>query len=242
MGLVCAWLLGAVFSAPGSMPDGWEIGGDPVDAWIGSTFGPVGSSLLDPPTRFSDSDIPAFMVLESLPDPEKQDKESKSGHREGLSLELGVMAGYIKARGADHGTWFVGGQARLYILPWLGVEGSVTYHLFTFNNGNTEVEQIPVQVTGLIFPFPSWPLQPYVLGGAGWYYSITSNEGPLASVGDQTTHTFGAHVGAGLELVPAQSLTLFADFRYIFLKPTIDTVMNGDFNSWQVALGIGIAF
>jgi hypothetical protein len=173
--------------------------------------------------------------------------EEFSAERPGLSpvggFVLGPMAGYLRARGSDHGAWFGGVMARLYILPALAAEASVSLHQDRFEGGAVRVTQWPVQVTGLLFPFQALPVDPYVLGGAGWYYTRVHTRGSFASFADETDRSFGAHVGAGLELRPIGApFTLFGDVRYIWIRPTTDAVERADFSFWQVTLGLGLNF
>src|SRR5262245_10822266 len=92
-------------------------------------------------------------------------------------FSLGPAAGYLRARGADEGTWFGGLQARLRLAPILSVEGSVTFHENDYSDGDIRVTQYPVQVTGLVTPFPLGSVRPYALAGAGWYYTRTRYSG-----------------------------------------------------------------
>jgi opacity protein-like surface antigen len=163
-------------------------------------------------------------------------------HGPGVGFTLGPMGGYLNARGADRGTWFGGIQARLHLLRFLAAEASISVHQDRFADGDITVTQWPVQVTGLLFPFPGWGLQPYALAGVGWYYTTVHTRGSKASLNDETDRNFGAHVGAGAEIAASSSLILFGDFRWIFLETDTDAIKRGDFNFWQITFGIGFGF
>ena len=166
-------------------------------------------------------------------------------HGDRATFSLGPVAGYIKTRDADSGTWFGGIQARLHFLRILAVEGSITFHRDEFEDGDIEVTQYPVQVTGLIFPFPDSPIRPYGLAGAGWYYTKYEYEGIYSVFEDETDRLFGVHVGAGVEIDLGRSAAIFGDFRWIFLdEPSVDNsqVEDEEFDAGQVTLGLSLKF
>lgn len=157
-------------------------------------------------------------------------------------LALGLMGGYLNARGDEHGAWYGGLFARLYLLSTLAVEASLSVHEDKFADGDVVVTQWPVQLTGLWFPFRDLPIAPYVLGGVGWYYTNVHTRGSLSSISDETDSTIGGHAGLGVELRPPIAVTIFADARYIFIRPSTEVVAKADFSFWQLTLGAGITF
>ena len=158
-------------------------------------------------------------------------------------FSLGPAVGYLNSRGADRGTWFAGAQARLGLLPFLAAEASITFHNNEYEDGDVDVTQYPVQVTALLYPFGQGSVRPYALAGVGWYYTRTTYSGVLDGIfKDQTSHEFGAHAGAGLDLRLGPNLYLNADLRYIFLHPDVDGVASGDFNYWQITGGLNFVF
>lgn len=167
------------------------------------------------------------------------DKDEKTSE-----FSIGPVAGFIKIRDADEGTWFGGVQARYRFAKILAIEGSITFHQDEFADGDVVVTQYPVQVTALLFPFPHSSIQPYGLIGAGWYYTRVDVDTPLFE-GDDTDNLFGVHLGAGLQVELGPHVAIFADFRWIFMdEPATD---NGDldeeeFDSGQVTLGASFRF
>jgi hypothetical protein len=159
-----------------------------------------------------------------------------------LQFSIGPAGGYLHPHGADRGTWFVGGQARLHLMGYFAIEASMTFHENTYEHGDVHVTQYPVQLSGMIYPFPTWILSPYLVGGGGWYYSRITYSGTLSGISNQTEHTFGAHGGVGADVRLGASFTLDADLRYIFLDPSGTQVKNGDFNYWQVTFGLNLTF
>jgi hypothetical protein len=161
-----------------------------------------------------------------------------------LDFGIGPAGGYMKARGADDGTWFVGVAARVRVAGYLGAEASVTFHENTYLDGDALLSQVPIQLTAMAYPFPDWTVQPYALAGAGWYYTRIDYRSGLSGLDSETDHQFGFHVGAGAT-VDAGILTLFADFRYIFLgEPGTSTggLKDKDFDTWQITFGALFGF
>jgi hypothetical protein len=157
----------------------------------------------------------------------------------GVGFAIGPFGGFLEAKDADDGTWFAGLAARLYFLRFLAVEASVSFHESEFNNGNTDIWQIPVQLSALFIILPRSPIRPYIGGGVGWYYTKVEYEGALAFLDDETTNWFGGHVMGGAELRASSGLLLFADFRYIFIDPESDIeAQSGNPDYWQITFGL----
>lgn len=167
----------------------------------------------------------------------------QEGQKDRASFSLGPVAGYLKSRDADDGTWFGGVQARLRFARILGLEGSITFHRDEYQDGDVEVTRYPVQLSALLFPIPDSPIEPYGVVGAGWYYTRVEFDNELFD--DDTDRAFGWHVGAGLQAELGSRFALFADFRWVFMdEPGVD---NGDldeeeFDFGQVTLGASFTF
>jgi len=160
-------------------------------------------------------------------------------------FSLGPVAGYIRARDADRGTWFGGIQARMRFMRFFAVEGSITFHQDEYQDGDVVVTQYPVQLTALFFPFPDSQVRPYGLVGAGWYYTRFQYDGLFSAFKDETDRLFGVHVGAGVEVDLDRTVSIFADFRWIFLdEPNVDNsqIEDEEFDSGQLTLGLSVRF
>ncbi len=165
--------------------------------------------------------------------------DEDGGKDTGAGFAIGPFGGFLEAKDADDGTWFAGLGARLYFLRFLAAEASVSFHKSDFNNGDTEIWQIPVQLSALFIILPSLPIRPYIGGGVGWYYTRVENSGALGVFGDETTDWFGGHVIAGAELRASSGFILFADFRYIFINPESDIEkQSGNPDYWQITFGL----
>jgi hypothetical protein len=157
-------------------------------------------------------------------------------------FSIGPAGGYLRAHGADQGTWFGGVQARLKVLPFLAIEGSITFHENEYEDGDIKVTQYPVQVTALLYILHEGSIRPYVLGGVGWYYTRVDYSGLFGAFSDSTDHDFGGHLGAGVDLMLGARTSLDVDVRYIFLNPSSEQIKDQDFNYWQITFGVNFYF
>jgi Outer membrane protein beta-barrel domain len=164
-------------------------------------------------------------------------------------FSLGGHASYTKASGAD-GTWYGGAQLRLRFPGPLGVEGLIDYRRTTYSAGGEDVlriEQYPVQASLMLFIL-SGQVQPYVLGGGGWYYTKSTFLGSQSALGSDTQHTFGGHVGGGVELGAKAKVSLHVDVRYVFLGVnSIDAIRDRYNNNqradfWHGTAGLNFKF
>jgi Outer membrane protein beta-barrel domain len=126
-------------------------------------------------------------------------------------FSIGGRATYVDPKDGD-ANWFGGGQLRLHPFKFLAVEGSVDYRKTDLSS--TTVRTFPVQGSALIYPFGTKRLSPFILGGAGWYFTHVEGPGDF----DKTQHRFGAHVGGGLQLFLTEYLSLDGTYRHIWLE------------------------
>jgi outer membrane immunogenic protein len=181
-----------------------------------------------------------------LPGVPAQEPDRKPDHRRSDQTEfsIGPAVGYQQIRDADDGTWFVGIQARVRFLRYLGLEGAILFHQDEFADGDVEVTTYPVQLTALLFPFPDSPIEPYGLFGAGWYYSRFDFDDSIGG-GDETDRNFGFHIGAGAQIEIGSRLHVFGDFRWIFMDESgVDNsqIEDEEFDTWMVMLGLSVRF
>jgi opacity protein-like surface antigen len=163
-------------------------------------------------------------------------------------VSIGGHASYTKSDGAD-GTWWGGAQLRIRFGP-LGVEGLADYRRTTYSALGVDVlrvEQYPVQASAMIFIL-SGPVQPYILGGGGWYFTRSTHLGPDALLGHTTEHKFGSHAGGGVDFRLAKHVSIHADVRYVFL--TVSSVQdikdryhnNPKADFWHGTTGLNFSF
>jgi opacity protein-like surface antigen len=127
-------------------------------------------------------------------------------------FSIGPRASYFKPKDAVKGGWYAGAQARIHVSSALGVEGSIDYRKNEYAD-NVTIKAYPVQATLLVYLVPRSSVSPFLLGGAGWYY--TQVTAPL--IAKKTENRFGPHAGAGLEAKLGESLSLDGSYRYLWL-------------------------
>jgi opacity protein-like surface antigen len=126
-------------------------------------------------------------------------------------FSIGGRATYFDPKEGDD-NWFGGGQVRIHPFHFLAVEGSVDYRRTEISS--TTVRTFPVQGSLLLYPFGTKRLSPFLLGGAGWYFTNVEGPGDF----DQTQHRFGAHAGGGLQLFLTEFISLDGAYRHIWLE------------------------
>ncbi len=129
------------------------------------------------------------------------------------ALGVGGRAGWFRSDDADETNLYGGAHVRLRLLPALALEGSIDYRREEFDNGKIAIKSYPVLASALLYLIPSGPIQPYLIGGAGWYFNrVEIKDGP-----NDETKRVGAHVGAGLDVPLTSQFVLHGDIRWYFL-------------------------
>jgi opacity protein-like surface antigen len=141
-------------------------------------------------------------------------------------LSVGPRATYSTPVDADSGQWFTGAQARLSLSPRVGLECSIDYRRNVFSS-LTIVKSYPVQVSLMAYLFPGGGWSPFVLGGAGWYYSQV--DGPVGY--SHSDFRYGLHAGGGLEIMINQGMSVVGSYRFVWL----DGVSSKDLNALDKA-------
>jgi opacity protein-like surface antigen len=127
------------------------------------------------------------------------------GSRTGVSI--GGRGMYFKPLDADKGSWSGGAQLRLHFTPTLAIEGSADYRQNLF--AGSLVDIYPVQASLMFYLLPGLPISPYIIGGAGWYYTHWRQT-------DTTQNRFGPHAGAGLEIFLNHYWSIDGSWRYVW--------------------------
>ncbi len=159
-------------------------------------------------------------------------------------IGFGLQGGISKGREAD--AVLIGRlHARYRITGMLGVELAAAYR-----NEEVRVQDVPFvrlaqgQLTGsfLLFLLFDHPVQPFILGGGGYYY--LTERGLGASLGFQRTeHLFGFHFGGGVDFRVGQRVSVFLDGRYTFLGlANIDPGYMGKADFTSATAGINLYF
>ncbi len=140
------------------------------------------------------------------------------------------------------GTTFVGGVSGSTRLTGVfAVELFAGYRSDDFAQGGTTVlhlEEVPVQLSLLAFLLPNLRVQPYLLGGIGYYRIRATGEGPLEAQGHSVENKFALHAGAGVDVRVSRRVSVRLDGRYVFLD--VDAVGALGMNSWSWQAGAGL--
>ncbi|MDD5303100.1 MAG: porin family protein [Elusimicrobia bacterium] len=151
-------------------------------------------------------------------------------------VTFGGRAAYYRPKDADKGTLNGGAQLRLHITSVIAVEGSADYRQNKY--GGTTVDIVPVQASLMLYLAPNFVASPYILGGVGWYYTHIQ--------GDGTTHRYGPHAGAGLEVALARHWTIDGSYRYLWTQslnaPTTASPAGKDFSDHGFMLTAGLNY
>ena len=137
------------------------------------------------------------------------------------TFSIGPRASYYSPKDSDNGQWYGGAQARLYLSPSMGLEGSMDYRSNDFERFTT-IKTIPIQASLLAYLMPDADLNPFLIAGAGWYY--TQVNGPFGY--SDTYFRFGLHAGLGVDIKVNQSLSLDGTYRYIWLESVTSRDLN----------------
>lgn len=141
----------------------------------------------------------------------------------------GAHVGYAKTRDADNGETLFGGHFEIDPVPMFGVQASVDYRsresFLVPASGlqdKVEVRSIPVTLSGRIYLPAGGAVSPFLTAGAGWYRQTYHFSSMMHALGveDETTSTFGWHLGLGLRMAAAEHVSLYGEARYVFLDPS----------------------
>jgi opacity protein-like surface antigen len=161
---------------------------------------------------------PATTTTQTTTVVEEKSKDDYVGVHPGL--EIGGRGMYFKPRGGPD-SWSGGAQVRFHMTENWAVEGSADYRRVTLDTpaagltpaGSARVDVYPVQASLIGYLFPRSPITPFVLAGAGWYFTHASTPG-----GDRTDNRFGPHVGGGLQIFLGHHWSVDGTYRYVWIE------------------------
>lgn len=164
---------------------------------------------------------------------------------DGLGFELGLHGGLVHASDGEGNSFVGGAQARFHLFWLLAAEARGSYYTDHYDLGqlgSVDIENIPFQVSGLIYPIKLPKVGVYVLGGGT--YSNLKVKGTSVVQGETTEKGWSSHVGAGIDVKLGEKTTLNGDVRFVFLDADsvdelIDSVKSsykGDF--WTATIGL----
>lgn len=112
---------------------------------------------------------------------------------------------------------YTGGALRLKLSARTAIELAADWKSTTSEDATVRLRTYPVQGSLLLYPVNA-SLAPYIVGGVGWYSQTMEAliEGePAAAL---TERRFGYHGGFGADIRMGKRATLFADYRYRFIR------------------------
>jgi opacity protein-like surface antigen len=129
------------------------------------------------------------------------------------SASVGLRAANFNPKDGDD-EWYAGLQMRGYLGKAFGLEGSIDYRQEEL--GPVDVDVFPVQASILAYLLPESYVNPYLIVGAGWYYTRIEAPGGF----DDTDHRFGPHAGGGVQLMLMMNdyWSLDGSYRYVWLE------------------------
>ena len=112
---------------------------------------------------------------------------------------------------------YTGGTMRLRTSPRTAIELAMDWRSTTNDDATVRIRDYPIQGSLMLYPVRA-AIAPYLLGGVGWYSQRMESLAGGAVVSQQTVRRRGYHGGFGGELKLGARATLFADYRYTFIK------------------------
>jgi hypothetical protein len=112
---------------------------------------------------------------------------------------------------------YTGGTLRLKTSPRTAIEASIDWRSTTNEDASVRISDYPFQGSLLLYPLRG-AIAPYVLGGVGWYSQRMEAMSGSEVLSQQTVRRMGYHGGFGGELKLGRRASLFADYRYTFIR------------------------
>ncbi|MDQ3170580.1 MAG: porin family protein [Acidobacteriota bacterium] len=112
---------------------------------------------------------------------------------------------------------YTGGTLRMRLSPRTAIEAAADWKSTTSQDGTVRIRDFPIQGSLLVYPVRA-ALSPYLVGGVGWYSQTTQAMAAGEVLAAQTVRRFGYHGGFGGEIRMGRRATLFADYRYRFIR------------------------
>lgn len=112
---------------------------------------------------------------------------------------------------------YTGGALRLKMSPRTAIELAMDWRSTTSDDATVRISDYPFQGSLLVYPVRA-AISPYALGGIGWYSQRMEAmlDGDVLS--QQTVRRMGYHGGFGGEVKLGKRASLFADYRYTFIR------------------------
>lgn len=112
---------------------------------------------------------------------------------------------------------YTGGTLRLKMSPRTSIELAMDWRSTTTEDATVRISDYPFQGSLMLYPVRA-AIAPYVLGGVGWYSQRMEALDGNEVVSQQTVRRMGYHGGFGGEIKLGSRASIFADYRYTFIR------------------------
>ena len=112
---------------------------------------------------------------------------------------------------------YTGGTLRMKVSPRTAIELAMDWRSTTSDDATVRITDYPLQGSLMLYPVRA-AIAPYVLGGVGWYSQRMEALAGKEVISQQTVRRMGYHGGFGGELKLGKRASLFADYRYTFIR------------------------
>lgn len=155
-------------------------------------------------------------------------------------MSLGGRAMWFEPEDTNDTTLHGGAQLRFHFSRLFALEGSADYRRVRFPGSRVDI--FPVQASLLAYLLPNSPVSPFLLGGAGWYFTRVEGPGDF----DDTQHRFGPHAGGGVQARINRWWSIDATYRFVWIEDIRTrneaNLLDRDFNDEGHMITAGLNF
>jgi hypothetical protein len=153
--------------------------------------------------------------------------------------DIGFRGGYMRLPEGEASGLLPGAFLRMAWKEVIFIEGAGYYHAEELSE-TADLETIPLQLSAMVFLMRrSGRACPFILGGAGVYWTRATEEGQEA----ESELDIGWHVGGGLDFTLVENVFLELDYRHIWLDVDVGGRTFADALSdskrWTASVGLG---
>ena len=112
---------------------------------------------------------------------------------------------------------YTGGTLRLKMSPRTSIELAMDWRSTMSDDATVRISDYPFQGSLILYPVRA-AIAPYVLGGVGWYSQRMEALDGNDVISQQTVRRMGYHGGFGGEIKLGSRASIFADYRYTFIR------------------------
>ncbi len=166
-------------------------------------------------------------------------------------LQAGVFVAAGSAPDSGKARPWAGATLRYRLTGGVALEGSAGYRQDVLVARGVEVVRLSmVPVTGSVdvYVLSRGRVQPFLEGGAGYYYVRVTGVGAGEALGSSSQHLFGFHAGAAADLRLTRRSSLVLGGRYTWLdvagltplEPEVGEIPSGSY--WEARASFALSF